>query len=151
MTLPTGLHIVQGVRGQSKHSRSQDREAMPNFADWLDYPESWDRQKFLNDTSHYLNAKNCGIGIGDSHLLRMLASQIEIYIQSVVKLKNEGLVTGFNGGITSGPNPYITIADKSLNRCLQLMKELELSPKSRDGYQPKLQRTPELQSLLDGP
>jgi phage terminase small subunit len=81
----------------------------------------------------------------------MLASQIEIYVESILKLRSDGLVIAFNGGMTMGPNPYMAIADRALYRSVQVMKELELSPKSRDGYQSTRQLSPELQSLLDGP
>jgi phage terminase small subunit len=81
----------------------------------------------------------------------MLASQIEIYVQSISKLRSDGLVTAFNGGMTMGPNPYMAIADRALCRSVQVMKELELSPKSRDGYQSTRQLSPEILSLLDGP
>ena len=81
----------------------------------------------------------------------MLASQIDIYVESVLKLRSEGLVVTFNGGVTLGPNPYMAIADRALYRSLQVMKELELSPKARDGYQSSRQISPDLQCLLDGP
>ena len=50
-----------------------------------------------------------------------------------------------------GPNPYMAIADRALCRSVQVMKELELSPKSRDGYKSTRQLSPEILSLLDGP
>ena len=81
----------------------------------------------------------------------MLASQIEIYVESILKLREDGLVMAFNGGVTVGPNPHMAIADKALYRSLQVMKELELSPKSRDGYRSIRQISPDIASLLNGP
>jgi phage terminase small subunit len=81
----------------------------------------------------------------------MLASQIEIYVESILKLRAEGLVMAFNGGVTVGPNPYMAIADRALYRSLQVMKELELSPKARDGYQSARRTSSDISSLFDGP
>jgi phage terminase small subunit len=50
-----------------------------------------------------------------------------------------------------GPNPHMTIADKALNRIVQIMKELELSPKSRSGYRSNYEMSPELKRFLEGP
>ena len=37
----------------------------------------------------------------------------------------------FNDGKTIGPNPYITVRDKTLTQIVRLMNELGLTPKSR--------------------
>jgi hypothetical protein len=120
-------------------------------SDWIDRPEQWDRTMFIAKAINYLKKKNGCLDTADRHLLCMLASQIEIYVESILKLRSDGLVMAFNGGMTMGPNQYMAIADRPLYRSVQVMKELELSQKSRDGYQSRQQPTPELQSLLDGP
>jgi phage terminase small subunit len=153
MKLPANLHIVREPTRKKNdhdsfiHSKSEDDPT----SDWIDRPEQWDRTMFIANASNYLKKKNGGLDTADRHLLSMLASQIEIYVASILKLRSDGLVMAFNGGMTMGPNPYMAIADRALYRSVQVMKELELSPKSREGYQSTRQLTPELQSLLDGP
>lgn len=153
MKLPANLHIVREPPRKKDghdsfiHSKSDDDLT----SDWIDRPEQWDRTMFITNASNYLQKKNGGLDTADRHLLSMLASQIEIYVESILKLRSDGLVMAFNGGMTMGPNPYMAIADRALYRSVQVMKELELSPKSRDGYQSTRHLSPELQSLLDGP
>ncbi len=89
--------------------------------------------------------------MADMQLVGMLASQIDIYVSSVKELKISGLVINFNNGVTVGSNPHMTIADKALNRVIQIMKELELSPKSRSGYRSNYEMSPELKRFLEGP
>ena len=59
-------------------------------------------------------------------LLAMLAKQVRLYTQSMRDLRVSGAVITFNNGVTLGPNPHISIADKSLNRIIQILKELRL-------------------------
>jgi phage terminase small subunit len=40
-------------------------------------------------------------------------------------------VIKINNGKTLAPNPYIAIANKSMENCIKLMNELGLTPKSR--------------------
>jgi phage terminase small subunit len=149
--LPEGLNIIRGERRKScRLALDHDLNAAV-VPDWITNPHSWDRNEFIESASGYLHQKNGSVDIADRHLLGILASQIEIYIECVMRLRKDGLVTSFNAGMTSGPNPHIAIADKALNRSVQIMKELELSPKSREGYKSNSQRSSELQRLLDGP
>ena len=151
MKLPENLHIVRG-RSDKRQKRNELPEQVPDpTSDWLEYPERWDRAVFISFASSYLRQKNGGIDTADSHLLSMLASQIEIYVESILKLRADGLVIAFNGGVTVGPNPHMAIADRALYRSLQVMKELELSPKSRDGYRSVRKISPDIASLLNGP
>ena len=151
MKLPENLHIVRG-RSDKPQKRNEVPEQVPDpTSDWLEHPERWDRAAFISLAARYLREKNGGIDTADSHLLSMLASQIEIYVESILKLRADGLVMAFNGGVTVGPNPHMAIADRALYRSLQVMKELELSPKSRDGYRSVRQISPDIASLLNGP
>lgn len=146
-----GLHIAhERVQQHCQPSELSEQPADPT-SDWLSKPELWDKQTFFVYASKYLSLKNGGIDISDKHLLNMLASQIEIYVESILKLRTDGLVMTFNGGVTVGPNPCMAITDKSLHRIIQLMKELELSPKSRDGYLSERRTSPELLKFLNGP
>jgi len=146
-----GLHIVREQRQQTLQPASIADDPADPTSEWLEHPERWDRQIFVASASRYLTQKNGSVDVADKHLLSMLASQIEIYVQSILKLRNDGLVMTFNGGVTVGPNPCMAIADKALHRIVQLMKELELSPKARDGYRSVQRCSPELLSLLNGP
>lgn len=151
MKLPANLHIVRGRPDRRPKQDGPTEQVSDPTSDWLEHPERWDRAVFISFASTYLRQKNGGIDIADSHLLSMLASQIEIYVESILKLRVEGLITTFNGGVTVGPNPHMAIADRALYRSLQVMKELELSPKARDGYQPSRNISSAIKSLLDGP
>lgn len=146
-----GLHIVRERQQKPLQPTSLPDEPADLTSEWLDRPERWDRQKFIASAYRYLSQKNGSVDIADKHLLSMLASQIEIYVESILKLRTDGLVMTFNGGVTVGPNPCMAIADKALYRIVQVMKELELSPKARDGYQSVQRSSPELRSLLNGP
>lgn len=146
-----GLHIVREQRQKTLQRTSLPDEPSDLTSEWLDHPERWDRQTFISSASIYLSHKNGSVDIADKHLISMLASQIEIYVESILKLRTDGLVMSYNGGVTVGPNPYMTIADKALYRIVQLMKELELSPKAREGYRSVTPCSSDLQSLLSGP
>lgn len=66
-------------------------------------------------------------------LVGLLANQIDLYVQCVRQSSTLGLIESYNKGATFGPNPYITMSDKALNRIIQLMKELGLTPSHRVG------------------
>ena len=144
--LPSNLNIVK--ESEISPSIETDEAAIVS---WLDEPDSWNRDYFLEKTKRYLFKKNGVLDMADIQLVGMLASQIEIYVSSVQELKSSGLVINFNNGVTMGPNPHMTIADKALNRVVQIMKELELSPKSRSGYRSNYEISPELKRFLEGP
>lgn len=151
MKLPANFHIVRDRGTKPIEHVVQPESVVDPTSDWLEHPERWDRAVFMAHATSYLRQKNGSIDTADGHLLSMLASQIDIYVESILKLRSEGLVVAFNGGITVGPNPYMAIADRALYRSVQVMKELELSPKARDGYQSSRQISPTVRSLLDGP
>jgi phage terminase small subunit len=66
-------------------------------------------------------------------LVGLLANQIDLYVQCIKNFGTSGLIESYNKGATFGPSPYITISDKALNRIIQLMKELGLTPNHRIG------------------
>jgi phage terminase small subunit len=94
MKLPANLHIVRGPPRKKDghdsfiHSKSDDDLT----SDWIDRPEQWDRTMFITNASNYLQKKNGALDTADRHLLSMLASQIEIYVESILKLRSDGLV-----------------------------------------------------------
>jgi len=144
--LPSNLNIIN-----SKKVKTDDVVEMPELPDWFSQPELWSKDDFLTKTRNYLFKKNGVLDLADQQLLSILVSQIEIYISSVQDLKKSGLVINFNNGVTVGPNPHINIADKALNRIVQIMKELELSPKSRAGYRSNYEMSSEMKRFLEGP
>ena len=144
--LPSNLNIIK-----SKRVKTADVVEMPELPDWFNKPELWSKDDFLTTTQNYLFKKNGVLDLADQQLLALLASQIEVYISSLEDLKKSGLVINFNNGVTVGPNPNLNIADKALNRIVQIMKELELSPKARAGYRSNYEMSPEMMRFLEGP
>lgn len=144
--LPSNLNVIN-----SKRVKTVDVVEMPELPDWVNQPELWSKDDFLTKTRNYLFKKNGVLDLADQQLLSILVSQIEIYISSVQDLKKSGLVINFNNGVTVGPNPHINIADKALNRIVQIMKELELSPKARAGYRSNYEMSSEMKRFLEGP
>ena len=100
-------------------------------ADWVDNPDAWDKEKFIAETADFLY-EVYGIGNDqDKHTLAMLADHIETYIQCNKALKKTGIVSKFNDGKTIGPNPYLTVRNKTMTLIIQIMNELGLTPRSR--------------------
>ena len=60
------------------------------------------------------------------------------------------MVTKFNNGQTVGPNPYISIRNKTMSLIIQLMNELGLTPRSRLSAGKMEEDTP-LSKLMRGP
>lgn len=130
--LPPELHLVHGTKSAHGAQPLPERvRARVPKADWLDNPETWDRDKFIQETSDFL-WDTYGIGSNqDQHVLAALAIQIEIYVRCWKAVQKGGIITQFNNGATVGPNPYLTAGDKALSRAIVLMNELGLTPKSR--------------------
>jgi phage terminase small subunit len=126
-------------------------QELPSTPSWLNDLSAWDQDHFLEEIKQFLIKKNGVIDEADVQLLAILVTQINLYIKSIREINISGSVIAFNNGITLGPNPHITIADKSLNRIIQLMKELELSPKSKDGFRSNSSPSEELLNFLAGP
>lgn len=128
------LHIVDGTKprkgGMPAALPDNLKKRIPK-ADWLDNPAAWDRTRFIEETSEFLYSV---YGIGndqDKHTLAMLADHIETYVLCVEQLRVEGLISTFNDGKTVGPNPYLTVKNKTMTLIIQLMNELGLTPRSR--------------------
>lgn len=130
--LPPELHLVHGtVSGHKAKPLPENVRSRVPKAEWLDNPESWDRTKFIQETSDFL-WETYGIGSDqDKHVLAALATQIEIYVRCWKGVQEEGIITEFNGGKTVGPHPYLTAGDRALTRAVVLMNELGLTPKGR--------------------
>lgn len=149
---PPELHIFDGTksrRGQGVEIPDSIKQRIPK-AYWVDNPDAWDKDRFINETSEFLFSV---YGIGneqDQHTLAMLADQIELYVECSKGIKSGGIVCEYNEGKTIGASPYITIRDKTLKSCIQLMNELGLTPRSRLAAGKVEDDTP-LAKFLSGP
>jgi P27 family predicted phage terminase small subunit len=61
----------------------------------------------------------------------MLADHIDTYVKCTDAIKRGGIVSKFNDGKTVGPNPYLSVRNKTMTLIIQLMNELGLTPRSR--------------------
>jgi len=105
-------------------------EKRPETAPWLSHPQSWNRTEFVEQIDDALWAGHGQAHPIYRHLIGMLVTQVEIYVQCWLALQTEGLVCSFNSGQTAGKNPYLAIADKALGRVAALLGGLGLSPKA---------------------
>ena len=130
--LPPELHVVNGSKGQNQGVElPKSIKARIPKAEWLDNPEAWDKDKFVEETAEFL-FKVYGIGNNqDKHTLGFLADQIDIYVEATKMTPKGALVIKQNGGKTMGPNPFLTIKYNALRSIIQLMNELGLTPRSR--------------------
>lgn len=127
--IPTNLHIV-------KSPAKQLRAAIPVIeltCDWLSDPAVWDKEKFTCDIVTFIEQSQGVNAYPNMVLIGMLAHQIDLYVLCTRQMANAGIVEAYNKGVTSGPSLYFSMADKALNRVLQLMKELGLTPSHRVG------------------
>lgn len=130
--LPPELHIVNGSKGVNQGLSIPDsiKTRVPK-ADWLDNPDAWDRNKFIEETSEFL-FKVYGIGSDqDKHTLSFLAEQIDTYILCKKGLVKAGILIKFNNNKTVGANPLLTVRQNTLKTIIQLMNEMGLTPRSR--------------------
>jgi phage terminase small subunit len=101
--------------------------------DWMKNHNEWNRGKFISDIVNFIELTQTENTFPNMVLLEMLGSQVDVYIQCMKKIEEFGLVESFNKGATTGASVYFTIADKALNRALQIMKELGITPSHRIG------------------
>ena len=119
---------------------------MNSFADWQNDIDSWDKARFISETSTYLH--DMFDSHQDQHLIGMLAESIETYVACTKDIRLNGLVVIHKNGVT-GKNHHVEIRDKALARSLQIMNELGLTPKTRE--KPKPKPSAEMIAFLLGP
>ena len=127
--IPTNLHIV-------KSPTKQPRAVSPVIelnCDWLSDPAAWDKENFTTDIVTFIEQTQGVNAYPNMVLIGMLAHQIDLYAQCTHQMAQTGLVEAYNKGVTSGPSLYFSMADKALNRVLQIMKEMGLTPGHRIG------------------
>lgn len=100
---------------------------------WLTNPNDWDKDEFVADIVKFIEQTQGSNAYPNLVLIGLLANQIDIYVQCAREMSKTGLVEFYNKGATSGPSLHFSMADKALNRILQLMKELGLTPSHRVG------------------
>ena len=143
MKLPANLHIIE----KRRETLPEKVRAVLGAAPWLSDPKSWNRDAFVKQIDDAMAAAHGQGHAIDCHLIGLLISQLEVYIQCWQALQSEGLVCSFNSGQTPGKNPYLAIADKALGRAATLLSELGLSPKTRPPSRP----TGKFAELMAGP
>ena len=120
--------------------------------EWLTDPAAWNKEKFTSDIATFILHTQGVNAYPNTVLIGMLAQQIDLYVQCTLKMAQTGLVEVYNNGVTTGPSLYFSMADKALNRILQIMKELGLTPSHRIGV--VRSTTPEalkMEAFLAGP
>ena len=117
--------------GQNKSAQSMPTQVL-SF-DWLSNPEQWDKDQFSNDMITFIEQTQGATAYPNNVLIGMLSHQIELYVECSRQMALKGLVADYNKGMTIGPSLYFSMADKALNRVLQIMKELGITPRHRIG------------------
>lgn len=116
------------------NSRYQEQAFQDAFnCNWILDPNKWDKTQFIRDISRFIEQSQGINAYPNSVLILMLTHQIDIYVECCQMLAKTNLIESYNKGTTSGPSIYFSIADKSLNRVMQIMKELGVTPSHRIG------------------
>ena len=147
-TLPPSLHMVHRT---PKKLREVVAPKVLN-CDWLTSPEAWEKEKFSNNIVEFIEQTQGLNAYPDMVLIGMLTHQIDLYVECSRQIAEKGLVAEYNKGVTSGPSLYFSMADKALNRILQIMKELGLTPGHRVGVVKSITKESlEMEAFLAGP
>ena len=119
---------------------------------WLTSPEAWEKEKFSNNIVEFIEQTQGLNAYPDMVLIGLLTHQIDLYVECSRQIAEKGLVADYNKGVTSGPSLYFSMADKALNRILQIMKELGLTPGHRVGVVKAVTKESlEMEAFLAGP
>lgn len=150
---PPELHVIDGTKKRAVNMGAAVpdnlKKRIPR-AEWMDNYDAWDKSKFIEETADFL-FDVYGIGNDqDKHTLAMLADQIDTYVKCCKGIAKGGILSRFNNGATIGPNPYISVRDKTLAKIIQLMNELGLTPRSRLSAG-KVESDSNLAKFLKGP
>ncbi len=147
-TLPPNLQMFHRT---SKKLREVVAPKVLN-CNWLTSPEAWDKEKFSINIVEFIEQTQGLNAYPDMVLIGMLTHQIDLYVECSRHLAQKGLVADYNKGVTTGPSLYFSMADKALNRILQIMKELGLTPGHRVGVVKAVTKESlEMEAFLAGP
>ena len=149
---PPELHVLDGTksrRGNNKLIPEELKKRIPKPY-WLDNPELWNRDRFIEETSEFLY-EVYGIGTEqDQHMMGFLVEQIELYLKCSKGIANNGVITVYNEGKTVGPNPYIPIRREALKQIIHIMNEMGLTARSRLAHG-KVEEESPLAKFMQGP
>ena len=121
------------VTFSSQKLMHQSRPSQELAFDWLSDPNEWDKEKFCSEMVSFIEQTQGANAYPNIVLIGMLSHQIELYVECSRQLALKGLVADYNKGVTVGPSLYFSMADKALNRIVQIMKELGITPSHRIG------------------
>ena len=127
------MNLNNQVVCTNQKQRHQSKPSQELTFDWLSNPDKWNKDQFSNDMNTFIEQTQGANAYPNMVLIGMLSHQIEIYVECSRQLALKGLVADYNKGVTSGPSLYFSMADKALNRILQIMKELGITPSHRVG------------------
>ena len=145
---PSSFHLVHSS------PKNQRQVIAPKVltCDWLTSPEAWEKEKFSSNIVEFIEQTQGLNAYPDMVLIGMLTHQIDLYVECSRQIAEKGLVADYNKGVTSGPSLYFSMADKALNRILQIMKELGLTPGHRVGVVKSVTKESlEMEAFLAGP
>jgi phage terminase small subunit len=145
---PSNFHIVRS------NPKKQRQVIVPKVltCDWLTSPEAWEKEKFSSNIVEFIEQTQGLNAYPDMVLIGMLTHQIDLYVECSRQIAQKGLVADYNKGVTCGPSLYFSMADKALNRILQIMKELGLTPGHRVGVVKSVTKESlEMEAFLAGP
>jgi phage terminase small subunit len=113
------------------HKRQVGKPLLP--LDWMTNKNEWNKQQFAFDIANFIESTQSANTFPNMVLIELLGTQIDIYIQCLKQIEQQGLIESYNNGATTGPSIHFTMADKALNRAIQIMKELGVTPSHRVG------------------
>ena len=146
------MNLNNQVTLSSQKQSHQSKPSQELTFDWLSDPNKWDKDQFSNDMVTFIEQTQGVNAYPNIVLIGMLSHQVELYFECSRQLALKGLVADYNKGVTIGPSLYFSMADKALNRILQIMKELGLTPGHRVGVVKSVTKESlEMEAFLAGP
>jgi hypothetical protein len=122
------------------------------LCNWLIDPDKWQKERFSAEIIQFIENSQGINAYPNMVLIGMLAHQIDLYVECTKQIAQKGLIEGYNKGATTGPSIYFNMADKALNRIIQIMKELGITPMHRIGQvKVKSQESIDIEAFLAGP
>lgn len=118
-------------------------------AAWSISYDDWNKAKYRDETAQELLDLYGVLSHHDQHVIALLAEQMDCYMECSKLVAEQGVTYAYNGGKTMGPSPAFQMRLKSLEAATSLMKELNLTLKSRGDRKPKEDN--DIESFLKGP
>ena len=142
------FHIVKS----EKKNKVMPEKSTFQPMDWLSPSDDWNKQLFEAEIVELIESSQGVNTYANMVLIQMLGTQVDLYVQCIRQMASKGLVEAYNNGATSGPSMHFTMADKALNRAIQIMKELGLTPAHRIGIvRSRSPESLEIEEFLAGP